>query len=74
MHLRRLARTHGRNRSLGVGLSVISRLVERAQVFGDDTKLMKLKSGRVEANLNPKRDLRRLKRCLRHGKRIMKED
>ncbi|KAG2311920.1 hypothetical protein Bca52824_023477 [Brassica carinata] len=51
-------RTHGRSRSLGVRLSVISRLVEgfrqRAQVFEDDTKLlMKFKSGTVEANLNP---------------------
>ncbi|KAG2307098.1 hypothetical protein Bca52824_026846 [Brassica carinata] len=69
MHLRRLAmptdltgsgdcRTHGRSRSLGVRLNVISFLVEgfrqRAQMFEDDTKLlMKLKSGTVEANLNP---------------------
>ncbi|KAF3498683.1 hypothetical protein DY000_02054138 [Brassica cretica] len=48
-------RTHGRTRSVGVGLSVISRLAEefgqRAQVFGDDTKfLMEVKSGQVEAN------------------------
>ncbi|KAH0872425.1 hypothetical protein HID58_069787 [Brassica napus] len=59
-------RTHGRTRSVGVGLSVISRLAEefgqRAQVFGDDTKfLMEVKSGQVEANLDPERELRRLK-------------
>ncbi|WZZ64168.1 hypothetical protein YC2023_075538 [Brassica napus] len=59
-------RTHGRTRSVGVGLSVISRLAEefgqRAQVFGDDTKfLMEVKSGQVEANLEPERELRRLK-------------
>ncbi|XP_013591615.1 PREDICTED: myosin-3 [Brassica oleracea var. oleracea] len=59
-------RTHGRTRSVGVGLSVISRLAEefgqRAQVFGDDTKfLMEVKSGQVEASLDPERELRRLK-------------
>ncbi|KAJ0229888.1 Myosin-3 [Hirschfeldia incana] len=59
-------RTHARTRSVGVGLSVISRLAEefgqRAQVFGDDTKfLMEVKSGQVEANLDPERELRRLK-------------
>ncbi|ESQ30445.1 hypothetical protein EUTSA_v10011193mg [Eutrema salsugineum] len=68
-------RTHGRTRSVGVvGLSVISRLAEefgqRAQVFGDDTKfLMEVKSGQVEANLNPERELRRLKQMFETWKK-----
>ncbi|VVB00662.1 unnamed protein product [Arabis nemorensis] len=67
-------RTHGRTRSVGVGLSVISRLAEefgqRAQVFGDDTKfLMEVKSGQVEANLNPDRELRRLKQMFETWKK-----
>ncbi|GMJ12988.1 myosin 1 [Hibiscus trionum] len=53
-------------RPMGAGLSVISRLAEefdqRSQVFGDDAKfLVEVKSGQVEANLNPDRELRRLK-------------
>uniref|UniRef100_A0A1J3D8C8 Myosin-3 n=1 Tax=Noccaea caerulescens TaxID=107243 RepID=A0A1J3D8C8_NOCCA len=65
-------RTHGRTRS--VGLSVISRLAEefgqRAQVFGDDTRfLMEVKSGQVEANLNPDRELRRLKQMFEAWKK-----
>ncbi|CAH8390865.1 unnamed protein product [Eruca vesicaria subsp. sativa] len=67
-------RTHGRTRSVGVGLSVISRLAEefgqRAQVFGDDTKfLMEVKSGQVEANLDPERELRRLKQMFEAWKK-----
>ncbi|XP_010463346.1 PREDICTED: myosin-3-like [Camelina sativa] len=65
---------HGRSRSVGVGLSVISRLAEefgqRAQVFGDDRKfLMEVKSGQVEANLNPDRELRRLKQMFETWKK-----
>ncbi|KAL1192616.1 Myosin-3 [Cardamine amara subsp. amara] len=65
---------HGRTRSVGVGLSVISRLAEefgqRAQVFGDDRKfLMEVKSGQVEANLNPDRELRRLKQMFETWKK-----
>ncbi|XP_024991696.1 myosin-1-like [Cynara cardunculus var. scolymus] len=48
------------------GLSLISRLAEefeqRSQVFGDDARfLVEVKSGQVEANLNPDNELRRLK-------------
>lgn len=48
------------------GLSLISRLAEefeqRSQVFGDDAKfLVEVKSGQVEADLNPEEELRRLK-------------
>ncbi|KAJ4897787.1 Myosin-1 [Raphanus sativus] len=51
---------------MSAGLSVIGRLAEefeeRAQVFGDDAKfLVEVKSGQVEAKLNPDRELRRLK-------------
>ncbi|KAG5397307.1 hypothetical protein IGI04_019121, partial [Brassica rapa subsp. trilocularis] len=65
-------RTPGRSGS--VGLSVISRLAEefgqRAQVFGDDTKfLMEVKSGKVEANLSPERELRRLKQMFETWKK-----
>ncbi|KAJ0250323.1 Myosin-3 [Hirschfeldia incana] len=64
-------RTPGRG---SVGLSVISRLAEefgqRAQVFGDDTKfLMEVKSGKVEANLSPERELRRLKQMFETWKK-----
>ncbi|KAL8138040.1 hypothetical protein V2J09_004041 [Rumex salicifolius] len=51
---------------MSAGVSVISRLGEefeqRRQVFGDDTKfLVEVKSGQVEACLDPDRELRRLK-------------
>ncbi|CAN8288380.1 unnamed protein product [Cochlearia groenlandica] len=67
-------RIHSRTRSVGIGLSVISRLAEefgqRAQVFGDDTKfLMEVKSGKIEANLNPERELRRLKQMFEMWKK-----
>ncbi|KAM7261796.1 hypothetical protein ACFE04_020873 [Oxalis oulophora] len=53
-------------RPMSAGLSVISRLAEefeqRSQVFGDDAKfLVEVKSGQIEASLNPERELRRLK-------------
>ncbi|KAI4384303.1 hypothetical protein MLD38_002476 [Melastoma candidum] len=53
-------------RPMNAGLSVISRLAEefeqRSQVFGDDAKfLVEVKSGQIEASLNPDKELRRLK-------------
>lgn len=53
-------------RSMGTGLSVVSglshELEQRRQVFGDDAKfLVEVKSGQVEASLNPDQELRRLK-------------
>lgn len=54
------------HRPMSAGLSVISRLAEefeqRSQVFGDDAKfLVEVKSGQSVANLDPDRELRRLK-------------
>ncbi|XWS39612.1 hypothetical protein CRYUN_Cryun18bG0069700 [Craigia yunnanensis] len=62
------------SRPVSAGLSVISRLAEefeqRSQVFGDDTKfLAEVKSGQVEANLNPDRELRRLKQMFETWKK-----
>ncbi|KAL0816304.1 hypothetical protein Bca101_072748 [Brassica carinata] len=59
---------------MSAGLSVIGRLAEefeqRAQVFGDDAKfLVEVKSGQVEANLNPERELRRLKQMFETWKK-----
>ncbi|XP_010466165.1 PREDICTED: myosin-1 [Camelina sativa] len=59
---------------MSAGLSVIGRLAEefeqRAQVFGDDVKfLVEVKSGQVEANLNPDRELRRLKQMFETWKK-----
>ncbi|KAK7280632.1 hypothetical protein RJT34_25697 [Clitoria ternatea] len=61
-------------RSMSAGLSVISRLAEefeqRSQVFGDDAKfLVEVKSGQVEASLNPDRELRRLKQMFEGWKK-----
>ncbi|KAK7343306.1 hypothetical protein VNO77_11954 [Canavalia gladiata] len=61
-------------RSMSAGLSVISRLAEefeqRSQVFGDDAKfLVEVKSGQVEASLNPDRELRRLKQMFEAWKK-----
>ncbi|KAI4313211.1 hypothetical protein L6164_026207 [Bauhinia variegata] len=61
-------------RSMSAGLSVISRLAEefeqRSQVFGDDAKfLVEVKSGQVEANLTPDRELRRLKQMFEAWKK-----
>ncbi|PPD87142.1 hypothetical protein GOBAR_DD15931 [Gossypium barbadense] len=55
-------------------LSVISRLAEefeqRSQVFGDDAKfLVEVKSGQVDASLNPDRELRRLKQMFETWKK-----
>ncbi|PHT48040.1 Myosin-1 [Capsicum baccatum] len=61
-------------RPMNAGLSVISRLAEefeqRSQVFGDDAKfLVEVKSGQVEANLSPDRELRRLKQMFEAWKK-----
>ncbi|CAH8328988.1 unnamed protein product [Eruca vesicaria subsp. sativa] len=63
-----------RQQPMSAGLSVIGRLAEefeqRAQVFGDDAKfLVEVKSGQVEANLNPDRELRRLKQMFETWKK-----
>lgn len=61
-------------RPMSAGLSVISRLTEefdqRSQVFGDDAKfLVEVKSGQVEASLDPDRELRRLKQMFEAWKK-----
>ncbi|XVF67035.1 hypothetical protein PTKIN_Ptkin10aG0088700 [Pterospermum kingtungense] len=61
-------------RPMSAGLSVISRLAEefeqRSQVFGDDAKfLVEVKSGQVEASLDPDRELRRLKQMFETWKK-----
>lgn len=61
-------------RPMSAGLSVISRLAEefdqRSQVFGDDAKfLVEVKSGQVEASLNPDKELRRLKQMFEAWKK-----
>ncbi|XP_044494228.1 myosin-1-like [Mangifera indica] len=61
-------------RPMSAGLSVISRLAEefdqRSQVFGDDAKfLVEVKSGQVEASLNPDKELQRLKRMFEAWKK-----
>ncbi|WOH07497.1 hypothetical protein DCAR_0726927 [Daucus carota subsp. sativus] len=61
-------------RPMSAGLSVISRLAEefdqRSQVFGDDAKfLVEVKSGQVDASLNPDRELRRLKQIFEGWKK-----
>ncbi|KAJ8625248.1 hypothetical protein MRB53_033778 [Persea americana] len=62
------------DREMNAGLSVISRLAEelqqRSQVFNDDAKfLVEVKSGQSEANLNPDRELRRLKQLFESWKK-----
>jgi myosin V len=54
------------DREMSAGFSIINRLTEefdqRSQVFADDVKfLVEVKSGKVDAGLNPDRELRRLK-------------
>ncbi|KAK0574943.1 hypothetical protein LWI29_031344 [Acer saccharum] len=66
--------SNGGVRPMSTGLSVISRLAEefeqRSQVFGDDAKfLVEVKSGQVEATLNPDRELRRLKQMFEAWKK-----
>ncbi|KAK9663834.1 hypothetical protein RND81_14G001600 [Saponaria officinalis] len=62
------------SRPMSASLSVISRLAEelehRKQVFGDDAKfLVEVKSGQVDATLNPDRELRRLKQMFETWKK-----
>ena len=61
-------------RSMSAGVNVISRLAEefeqRSQVFKDDAKfLVEVKSGQVEASLNPDQELRRLKQMFEAWKK-----
>lgn len=61
-------------RPMSASLSVISRLAEefeqRKQVFGDDAKfLVEVKSGQVDASLNPDRELRKLKQMFESWKK-----
>ena len=61
-------------RSMSAGLNVISHLAEefeqRSQVFGDDAKfLVEVKSGQVEASMNPDQELRRLKQMFEAWKK-----
>ncbi|KAK6122486.1 hypothetical protein DH2020_043772 [Rehmannia glutinosa] len=58
--------SNGGRISMSAGISVIGRLAEefeqRSQVFGDDAKfLVEVKSGQVEASLDPDSEFRRLK-------------
>ncbi|XP_048492225.1 myosin-1 isoform X2 [Beta vulgaris subsp. vulgaris] len=69
-------RSHESNgvRPMSASLSVISRMAEefeqRKQVFGDDAKfLVEVKSGQVDASLNPDRELRRLKQMFETWKK-----
>ncbi|KAL9229958.1 hypothetical protein vseg_005366 [Gypsophila vaccaria] len=66
--------SNGVSRPVSASLSVISRLAEeleqRKQVFGDDAKfLVEVKSGQVDASLNPDRELRRLKQMFETWKK-----
>lgn len=66
--------SNGGIRPSSASLSVISRLAEefeqRRQVFGDDAKfLVEVKSGQVDASLNPDRELRRLKQMFEAWKK-----
>ncbi|KAK9691440.1 hypothetical protein RND81_09G196800 [Saponaria officinalis] len=66
--------SNGVTRPSSASLNVISRLAEeleqRKQVFGDDAKfLVEVKSGQVDASLNPDRELRRLKQMFETWKK-----
>ncbi|XP_074285570.1 myosin-1-like isoform X2 [Silene latifolia] len=66
--------SNGVSRPMSASLSVISRLEEeleqRKQVFGDDAKfLVEVKSGQVDASLNPDKELRRLKQMFETWKK-----
>lgn len=61
-------------RPANAGLSVISRLAQefdqRSQIFGDDAKfLVEVKSGKVDASLDPEQELRRLKQMFEGWKK-----
>lgn len=61
-------------RPTNTGLSVISRLAQefdqRSRIFGDDAKfLVEVKSGQVDANLDPEQELRRLKQMFEGWKK-----
>ncbi|XAR56040.1 Myosin ATPase, partial [Bertholletia excelsa] len=64
----------GKLRRRSASLGVIGRLADefeqRSQVFGDDAKfLVEVKSGQVEASLNPEEELRRLKQMFEAWKK-----
>ncbi|KAH9612120.1 hypothetical protein KSS87_002600 [Heliosperma pusillum] len=66
--------SNGVSRPMSASLGVISRLEEeleqRKQVFGDDAKfLVEVKSGQVDASLNPDKELRRLKQMFETWKK-----
>ncbi|KAL9241356.1 hypothetical protein vseg_015477 [Gypsophila vaccaria] len=66
--------SNGVSRPMSASLSVISRLAEeleqRKQVFGDDAMfLVEVKSGQVDATLNPDRELRRLRQMFETWKK-----
>lgn len=70
----RVHESNGFRPPLGAGLGVINRLAEefeeRRQVFGDDAKfLVEVKSGQADANLDPDRELRRLKQLFEAWKK-----
>lgn len=61
-------------REMNASTSVINRMAEefenRSQVFEDDARfLVEVKSGEVDASLNPERELRRLKRIFENWKK-----
>ncbi|KMZ72549.1 Myosin-1 [Zostera marina] len=61
-------------REMNASMSVINRMTEefenRSQVFADDARfLVEVKSGEVDASLNPERELRRLKRIFENWKK-----
>ncbi|KAJ4777408.1 Myosin-related family protein [Rhynchospora pubera] len=71
------ARMHtdaGSRPSMSAGASVITRLADefeqRSQVFADDAKfLVEVKSGQVEATINPDKELKRLKQSFESWKK-----
>ncbi|XP_074274054.1 myosin-1-like isoform X3 [Silene latifolia] len=69
-----VSKSHESNGPSSANLTVISRLAaeleQRKQVFGDDAKfLVEVKSGQVDAALNPDRELRRLKQMFESWKK-----
>ncbi|KAL8229847.1 hypothetical protein R6Q57_014747 [Mikania cordata] len=65
---------HDNVRPMSAGLSVISRLAEefeqRSKVFGDDANfLVEVKTGQVDAGLNPDHELRKLKQMFEGWKK-----
>lgn len=64
----------GSRPSMSAGASVVTRLADefeqRTQVFADDAKfLVEVKSGHVEATINPDKELKRLKQSFESWKK-----